>query len=118
MATNNLRQFLSSALRYHASKGNLREAVDSQRLALTASGREWFAKRLNDSPGGGALIRAAHIAMRDGEHAFTWGGETYRLVDVDSKSLRLPRTIKTYLDPKHCSAGSTISQAFYSGLWV
>jgi hypothetical protein len=118
MATNNLKAFLSRAIAHHVSVGNLAVSAESGRVMLTANGREWFAKRLNDSAGGGALIKAAHIAMRDGEHSFTWGGETYSLVDVDAKALRLPRTIRTYLAPQYCAAGSTVSQAFYSGLWV
>jgi hypothetical protein len=118
MATNNLKAFLSRALSHHVASGNLAISADSGRCVLTASGREWFAKRLNDSAGGGAIIRAAHIAMRDGEHEFSWGGTVYQLVDIDAKALRLPRTIKTYLAPQYCAAGSTVSQAFYSGLWI
>jgi hypothetical protein len=73
---------------------------------------------LNDSPDGGALIKAAHAAMRDGAVTFHWNGSTYRLELVDAKAMRLPRTIKSYLAAEHLSAGSTVSQAFFSGIWV
>jgi hypothetical protein len=115
---NNLKQFLGRAISHHVANGNLAISAESGRVMLTATGRVWFAQRLNDSAGGGTLIRAAHVAMRDGEHSFTWGGTVYPLVDIDAKALRLPRTIKTYLAPQYCAAGSTVSQAFYSGLWI
>lgn len=118
MATNNLKSFLGRALSYHVAKGNLAESAESGRLYLTASGRAWFAGRLNDSPEGAALIHAAHKAMREGAAELRVGSTVYPMVPVDSKALRLPRTIKAYLHPDLCSAGSTVSQAFYSGLWV
>ena len=126
MSTNSNTTFVASGVRYHCTKKDgaaepnlVRDA--NGRLVLTATGRQHFARRLDDATGGegAALVAACHKAMREGADHVTYAGARYALIPFDPKAVRgLQARVKTYLAPQHCSAGGTVSQACFSALFV
>ena len=126
MSTNSNTTFVASAIRHHCTKKDgaaeanlVRDA--NGRVTLTATGRQHFARRLDDATGGqgAALIAACHKAMREGADSVTYAGQRYALVPFDPKTVRgLQARVRTYLAPQHCSAGGTVSQACFSALFV
>lgn len=103
--------FMSQAVAYHKREGNLADSEFG--IVVTDKGKIHLANRASKFKDGLALFAAARKAVKGSDSEFTWGGEKFPLVAVS-----LSTGMKRFLDPKFWVAGSAVSQAFFSAIWL